>query len=216
MALRGPAAVAVHDDGHVRGQPIELDLARQRRVGMPRRNPRQHLVKRHGVVLVDTSASIIVHPRRGTARAAGPSRPPVAPARDRSSSAIDAGSRQPRPTSTSVPTIARTMWRRKPSPRDFIRQQARAASTSSCNMCAAAAGATAARPRRVIVRMDPDDVAADAAERGEVVRALEQPRPPRASPRVERLGHVPDVRALERADERGVADQIAIGLRRGR
>ena len=56
MALRGPAAVAVHDDGDVRGQPIELNLAGQRRVGVSGRNPRQEVVKRHGVVLVDASS----------------------------------------------------------------------------------------------------------------------------------------------------------------
>ena len=47
MALRRPAAVAVHDDGDVRRQLLEVDLARQRLVGRSRRNPRQQLLKRH-------------------------------------------------------------------------------------------------------------------------------------------------------------------------
>ena len=47
VALRRPAAVAVHDDGDVRGQPLEVDLARQRFVGRSWRNPRQELLKRH-------------------------------------------------------------------------------------------------------------------------------------------------------------------------
>ena len=47
MALRRPAPVAVHDDGDVRRQLVEIDLARQRFVGRSRRNPRQELLKRH-------------------------------------------------------------------------------------------------------------------------------------------------------------------------
>ena len=47
VALRRPAAVAVHDDGDVRRQPVEGDLPRQRVVRVPGRNPRQQLVKRH-------------------------------------------------------------------------------------------------------------------------------------------------------------------------
>ena len=47
VALRRPAAVAVHDDGDVRGQLLEVDLPRQRLVGRSRRNPRQELLKRH-------------------------------------------------------------------------------------------------------------------------------------------------------------------------
>ena len=44
VALRGPAAVAVHDDGDVRRQPVEIDLPGERFVGMAGRNPRQELV----------------------------------------------------------------------------------------------------------------------------------------------------------------------------
>ena len=47
VTLRGPAAVAVHDDGDVRRQPIEVHLPRERLVGMPGRDPRQQLLKRH-------------------------------------------------------------------------------------------------------------------------------------------------------------------------
>ena len=35
VPLRRPAAVAVHDHGDVRGQPLEIDLARQRLFGEP-------------------------------------------------------------------------------------------------------------------------------------------------------------------------------------
>ena len=47
MALRRPAPVAVHDDGDVGRQLLEIDLPRQRFVGRSRRNPRQQLLKRH-------------------------------------------------------------------------------------------------------------------------------------------------------------------------
>ena len=81
MPLRGPAAVAVHDDGDVRGQTIEMRPgAPAPRRGAPR-NPRQDVVKRHGAVLVDARASIIVHPdeeqplgRGGCARLFTPAR----------------------------------------------------------------------------------------------------------------------------------------------
>ena len=55
VPLRGPPAVAVHDDGDVRRQPVEVHLSRQRGVGVPRGNPRQEFVKRHGKVLEETS-----------------------------------------------------------------------------------------------------------------------------------------------------------------
>ena len=47
MTLRGPAAVAVHDDRDVRRQALEVDLAGESFVGRSRRNPRQELLKRH-------------------------------------------------------------------------------------------------------------------------------------------------------------------------
>ena len=47
VPLRRPAPVAVHDDGDVRGQPVEVDLARQRLFRGARRNPRQDLFERH-------------------------------------------------------------------------------------------------------------------------------------------------------------------------
>ncbi len=51
VALRGPAAVAVHDDGDVRRQPIEVDLPAQRLIRMADRNPRQQFLAAHGVGL---------------------------------------------------------------------------------------------------------------------------------------------------------------------
>ena len=47
VALRRPASVAVHDDGDVRGELLEVHLARERFVGRSGRNPRQELLKRH-------------------------------------------------------------------------------------------------------------------------------------------------------------------------
>ena len=114
MALRRPAAVAVHDDGDVRRQLLEVDLARQRLVGRSRRNPRQELLKRHaGSFAVNRDytsfgqpqAIVVIDATRNSpaAGAVGPGR-----ARDRataSTSAIHSGGRRPRPTSTSVPTM---------------------------------------------------------------------------------------------------------------
>ena len=50
VALAGPAAVAVHDDGNVTRQPIELDLACQRFFRPALGDPLQQLFKTHGVV----------------------------------------------------------------------------------------------------------------------------------------------------------------------
>ena len=92
VALRGPAAVAVHDDGDVRRQPVEVHLARERLVGMAGRNPRQELLKRHvRISSLSASSLIIVHPdqeqalrrRRGARLARASPR--------RSSAAIDRG-----------------------------------------------------------------------------------------------------------------------------
>jgi hypothetical protein len=44
MALRRPAAVAVHDDGDVGGQLIEVDLAGQRFVRRSGRDRREELL----------------------------------------------------------------------------------------------------------------------------------------------------------------------------
>jgi hypothetical protein len=50
VPLRGPSPVAVHDDGDVHRQAIELDLASERLVRMPGRNPRQEMLTRHGSI----------------------------------------------------------------------------------------------------------------------------------------------------------------------
>jgi hypothetical protein len=52
VALRGPPPVAVHDDGDVFRQTIEVDLADERLVRMACRNPRQEFLAGH---LVDRS-----------------------------------------------------------------------------------------------------------------------------------------------------------------
>ena len=44
MTLRGPPAVAVHDDGNVGGELLEIDLSRQVFVRRSRRNPGQELL----------------------------------------------------------------------------------------------------------------------------------------------------------------------------
>jgi hypothetical protein len=48
VALRRPPAVAVHDDGDVCRQPIEIDLPDEHFVRVAGRNPRQELFSRHG------------------------------------------------------------------------------------------------------------------------------------------------------------------------
>ena len=47
VALGGPAPIPVHDDCDVRRQPLEIHLPRERLVGMPGRDRRQELLKRH-------------------------------------------------------------------------------------------------------------------------------------------------------------------------
>ena len=47
VPARGPAAVAVHDDGDVGRKLFEVDLTSERLLGRPRRQPRQQFVKRH-------------------------------------------------------------------------------------------------------------------------------------------------------------------------
>ncbi len=49
VALRRPAAVAVHDDGDVLGQAVEVDLPRQRVFGGAGRHNGEDVVKRHGL-----------------------------------------------------------------------------------------------------------------------------------------------------------------------
>ena len=56
MPLRGPSAVAVHDDGDVCREPVELDLTGESLVGVPRRNPRQEILKRHGAIPLCSSS----------------------------------------------------------------------------------------------------------------------------------------------------------------
>ena len=79
--------------------------------GDPGGNPRQELLKRHADIISRRTAT----PTRNSpaAGAVGPARPR---SRDASTSRIDSRGRRPRPISTSVPTMARTMCRRKPLP----------------------------------------------------------------------------------------------------
>jgi hypothetical protein len=52
VARRGPAAVAVHDDGDVGGKPGRIDPPRQRLFWRTRFDRRQELLKRHAVHLL--------------------------------------------------------------------------------------------------------------------------------------------------------------------
>ena len=61
VPLRRPAAVAVHDDRHVRRKPIEIDLPGQRLVGRSWRDGGQELVERHHAII-----SRRTRPTRGT------------------------------------------------------------------------------------------------------------------------------------------------------
>ena len=56
MPLCGPAAVAVHDDGDMRGQMVEVHLPCQRLVRGSWRNPGQELLKRHQWIPEPTAA----------------------------------------------------------------------------------------------------------------------------------------------------------------
>jgi len=47
MSAGGPPPIAVHDDGDVRGELLEVHLTRQGLVGRTWRNPGQELLKRH-------------------------------------------------------------------------------------------------------------------------------------------------------------------------
>ena len=47
VALRGPAAVAVHDDGDVLRQPVEVHLPRQRLLGRAGGHDGKDVFKRH-------------------------------------------------------------------------------------------------------------------------------------------------------------------------
>ena len=48
VALRGPTAVAVHDDRDMPGQPLEVDLAGQRLLWRSRRHNGKNVLERHG------------------------------------------------------------------------------------------------------------------------------------------------------------------------
>ncbi len=107
------------------------------------------------------------------------------------------------------------MWRRKPSPRTSYASRPELASTSSCNMCAAAAGAASRTSESRMVRIDPDvslptlrNAAKSCVPSSSACRRVHRLA-------IERLRNVPHERALERAGERGVADQIPVGLRPG-
>ena len=126
VALRRPSAVAVHDDGDVRRQPLEVELCR-RAPGRDRR-PESTPAARHatrGMSLV-CKQLIIVHANEeqtlgrrrrarlracGSGRAAPGSRPAAAsrvrprPASRRSPGPCDAGSRRPRSRTSAGPRV---------------------------------------------------------------------------------------------------------------
>ena len=218
MALRRPAAVAVHDDRDVRRQLLEVDLPRQRLVGRSWRNPRQELLKRHsgpssqGQIVTrfsrqsavrvgrrrsPTRATSIVdaHEKQAVGGAVGPALRAVA---RREHLAHPLRPRRPRPTSTRVPTIARTMWRRKPLPaisyvisRPDDRPEPGRGRPSS-----------ATEPRREHLALGRALRAAGRLERREVVAPFEQARGRLHRVDRQRAAHVPRVRALERAQRR--------------
>ena len=55
MPLRRPPPVAIHDDGDVRGEPLETELIDERPVGVAGRDPRQQLVTRHAACPLSAS-----------------------------------------------------------------------------------------------------------------------------------------------------------------
>ena len=103
VALCSPPPVAIHDDGDVRRQAIEIDLADERLVRMAGRNPRQEFLTGH---LVDRRTYrpeplIIVHPDQETTRAVPAPRCAPRPRafRPRTRSAMACAGRRPRPIS---------------------------------------------------------------------------------------------------------------------
>jgi len=56
MTLRSPSPVAVHDDGDMRREPLEMQLIHEHAVGIAGRNPRQQLVTRHVACPLSASA----------------------------------------------------------------------------------------------------------------------------------------------------------------
>ena len=109
----------------------------------------------------------------------------------------------PRPMSTSVPTMVRTMWRRNPVPLDLESQQSSVAVGRAIQW--------RQRERLIGVDVHLDDVrrqhapdrrlhvGAAALERGEVVLADERRRRALHAIEIERLRHVPDHVTEERA-----------------
>jgi hypothetical protein len=55
VALRRPAAIAVHDDRDVRREPLEVELIDEHQVSIPGRDPGQQLVTRHAVCPLSAS-----------------------------------------------------------------------------------------------------------------------------------------------------------------
>ena len=105
----------------------------------------------------------------------------------------------PRPISTSVPAMLRTMWRRKPSPSISITSGSprRSAADLAGDRCVR----SVVRPSCRCPGMPRSRACRRAARRG-LAHRLE----------VERVRHVPDVAAHERRDERRVDDAVFVGL----
>ena len=109
-AAGGPAPVAVHDDGDVRRQPVEVDLSRQRLVGragriQPTPGSVQETYTASGKSNLDLTRGgrVSSQPRRETVRRRVPSGPPGRGRAGRSNSSNHAGSRRPAPTSDQAP-----------------------------------------------------------------------------------------------------------------
>ena len=119
VALRRPAAVAVHDDRDVARQPVAVDLPARASPRESRaadgRGCREGHADWAGILAVSNRPQ-----EQAVRRGRRPGLGPVAPGHDRGRVARPASGRgRSRP---GVPTIARTMWRRKPSPADRPRR----------------------------------------------------------------------------------------------
>src|ERR1043165_2894292 len=115
VACAGPAAVAVHDDGDVPRQPLQIDFFEERlfdRAGIGKLAKVDHLER---AMLAQYRTSHSTSPFAGAVHRA---------------SANDTPSRLPRPTSMSVPAMRRTIYRRKPSAVTVMRMTSRSRTTS--------------------------------------------------------------------------------------
>ena len=212
VALRRPAAVAVHDDGDVGRQLIEVDLPRQRFVGRSWRNPRQELLKRHA----DHYKSAVLDRRRGTAPRRAPSDRPASRSREASTSRIRLARPSPaadlhqragdRPDHVAQKSVAGDLVDDQLAATEDADGDRSSSVRSSCELTRDRDHGPFGRARASRRRLQtPRSRAA--------LRASAPPHPSRRRPALP--AHVPRVVALERADHVGVPDPVAVGLRAG-